>query len=65
MCLLLQAACTPKELREILGLAGPNLHINTEVQPAGKPAKGAGSADRIRRRLQDIFAKAAAAADPQ
>lgn len=61
----MQAACTPKELREILGVAGQNVHFNTDIPPASKAGKGAGTADRITRRLHDIFSKAAAAADPQ
>lgn len=63
--LLWQAACTPKELREILGLAGKNVHFNTDIPPVSKVSQGGGTADRIKRRLHDIFSKAAAAADPE
>ena len=63
--LLWQAACTPKELREILGLAGKNVQFNTGIPPVSKGSQGGGTADRIKRRLHDIFSKAAAAADPE
>lgn len=60
-----QAACTPKELREILRVAGSNVHFNMEMPAFSKGGKGGASTDRIRRRLQEIFRKAADAAYPQ
>jgi hypothetical protein len=48
-----------------LGLAGRNVHFNTDIPPASKGSQGAGTADRIKRRLQDVFSKAAAAASPE
>jgi hypothetical protein len=48
-----------------LGLAGRNVQFNTDIPPASKGSQGVGTADRIKRRLHDIFSKAAAAADPE
>lgn len=63
-----QAACTPKELREIIGVAGPNLRFNTMEaiqQTVESVTKSQAAPDRIRKRLQEIFRKAAKAANPQ
>ena len=67
-CLCAQAACTPKELREILALAGPNVVFNTVDGIISSPAikkSGDVATDRIRKRLQGIFQKATVEANPK
>lgn len=66
-CLCAQAACTPKELREILALAGPNVNFNTVEGIVSLAIKKSGNVatDRIRKRLQGIFQKAAVELNPE
>jgi len=61
----LQMACTPKELREILQIAGPNLHVDEQQLQLTPQEQEAMAAVRIRRRLHEVLSKAAAQANPR
>ena len=58
-------ACTPKELREILSIAGPNLHVAPEVLLPSPAEKEEMALVRMKRRLHEILGKAAAQANPR
>ena len=58
-------ACTPKELREILSIAGPNLHVDPEVLLPTPAEQEEMASVRMKRRLHEILCKAAAQANPR
>ena len=57
-----QAACTPKELREVLEMVGPNLVMAVGAASAADEAEL--KQTRMKRRVYDILSKAAANARP-
>ena len=61
----LQMACTTKELREILQIAGPNLHVAPEVLQPSAADQAEMAAVRMKRRLHETLSKAAAQANPR
>lgn len=64
----IQAACTPKELREITALVGPNVHFNTPETVLSPPVvakSGDVATNRIRKRLLKIFQEAGQGAKPE
>ena len=63
--LRVQMACTPKELREILQIAGQNLHIDQHVLQPTLSEQAEMKAARIKRRLHEVLSKAAAQANPR
>lgn len=58
-------ACTPKELREILAIAGPNLNIDQDLLVPSPAEQEEMAQIRIKRRLHEILSKAAAQANPR
>ncbi|KAL0029968.1 hypothetical protein WJX77_010608 [Trebouxia sp. C0004] len=54
-----QAAFTPKELREMLSMAGVSLHIAPEVMKVTPVDEAEMKATRMKRRVYDILSKAA------
>jgi len=63
-----EAACTPKELREITALVGPNVHFNTPETVLSPPVvakSGDVATNRIRKRLLKIFQEAGQGAKPE
>ena len=58
-------ACTTKELREILQIAGPNLHVASEVLQPSAADKAEMAAVRMKRRLHETLSKAVAQANPR
>ena len=60
-----QMACTPKELREILRIAGPNLHVDQQLLQPTPSEQQEMAAVRIKRRLHEVLSKAAAKANPR
>lgn len=61
----LQMACTTKELREILHIAGPNLHVAPEVLQPSPEEQVEMAAVRMKRRLHETLSKAAAQTNPR
>lgn len=60
----MQSACTPKELRELLQIVGPNLHVDPEAMQTSAFDEAELKASRIRRRVFETLSKAAAQASP-
>ena len=58
-------ACTPKELREILAIAGPNLNFDQDLLVPSPAEQEEMAQVRIKRRLHEILSKAAAQANPR